>query len=46
MGINAAVETREFAIWKNKEMYRIAKENGVALHTHGPSAFGIDVVPA
>ncbi|MBQ2691522.1 MAG: amidohydrolase family protein [Clostridia bacterium] len=34
MGFNVAAETREFAIWKNKEMYRIAKENGVALHTH------------
>jgi|GEM_PF-4372332 len=46
MGFNAAAETWEFAIWKNKEMYRIAKENGVAMHTHEPSAFGVDVVPA
>lgn len=34
IGYDPAAETREFAVWKNKEMYRIAKEYGTPLHTH------------
>ncbi len=38
----------EFAAWKNREMARIAKENGVAFHTHvnaGGIQFAYDYTP-
>ncbi len=48
IGWNAKAETKEFAIWKNKEMYRIATTYGSLLHTHlygGGVQFVYDTTP-
>lgn len=48
MGFNPKAETREFAIWKNQNMARIAKEFGTPLHTHlygGGIEFVYDTTP-
>lgn len=48
IGYNPKAETREFAIWKNKEMYRIAQEYGSPVHTHlygGGVQFVYDTTP-
>ncbi len=34
IGWDPSVETKEFAVWKNREMLRIAREYGTPLHTH------------
>ena len=34
IGYNPVEETKEFAVWKDKEMYRIARTYGVPVHTH------------
>ena len=48
IGYNPLAETKDFAVWKNKEMYRIAKEYGSPLHTHlygGGVQFVYDTTP-
>lgn len=48
IGWNEKAEERDFAIWKNKEMFRIAKTYGSPLHTHlygGGVQFVYDTTP-
>ena len=48
LGYDPSAETKEFAIWKNKEMYRIAREYDKPLHTHlygGGIEFVYDTTP-